>query len=346
MPHRDRHHAIDLILREIPDVPVWPQLSAYEDERMMVQYLEGLPGLRNDGGHILAATGDAGFDAELLAFYQDYLDVEAGTLAIEESRYRMGESTARTFVQFAQTLGSASPADRAVKGQVVGPFTLLTGLADEQRKPLIYDERMRDVVAKHLALKARWQIEQLRPLGQPVIIFLDEPALAGYGSSAYVGVSAELVAGLLDEVIRSVHQAGSLAGIHVCANTDWHLILQSPADIVNFDAYGYFDRFVLYRDAVTSFIRRGGIVAWGLIPTSERQAIIDETAPALAERWLEQVQPLLGPELTVAQILSQSLFTPSCGCGSLTEDLAERVVKLTREVSTIMQAYLAQDGRR
>jgi hypothetical protein len=342
MPHRDRQHVIDLVLREIPEVPVWPQLAGYAEERMMVQYLEGLPGLRNDGGHILVATGDAGFDGELLAFYQDYLDLEARTLAIEESRYGLGESTGRTFFQFVRTLGPASQAGRAVKGQVVGPFTLLTGLADEQRKPLIYDERMRDVVAKLLALKARWQIEKLRPLGQPVIIFLDEPALAGYGSSAYVGVSAELVAGLLEEVIGAVHQAGALAGIHVCANTDWHLVLQSPADIVNFDAYGYFDRFVLYRDAVIDFFKSGRIVAWGLVPTSERQAIIDETAPALAARWFEQVRPLIGPDLSVAQILAQSLFTPSCGCGSLTEELAERVVKLTRELSTIMQGHLAQ----
>jgi hypothetical protein len=139
MPHRDRQHVIDLVLREIPEVPVWPQLAGYAEERMMVQYLEGLPGLRNDGGHILVATGDAGFDGELLAFYQDYLDLEARTLAIEESRYGLGESTGRTFFQFVRTLGPASQAGRAVKGQVVGPFTLLTGLADEQRKPLIYD---------------------------------------------------------------------------------------------------------------------------------------------------------------------------------------------------------------
>jgi hypothetical protein len=344
MPHRDRHHVIDLILREISDIPVWPQLSAYEDERMMIQYLEGLPGLRNDAGHITVATDDTDFDSELLAFYQDYMEVEAGTLAIETSRFQMGELTGKTFLQFVRTLIQTPQPTHALKGQVVGPFTLLTGLTDQQRKPLIYDERMRDAVAKHLALKARWQVEQLRPLGKPVIVFLDEPALAGYGSSAYIGVSAELVASLLDEVIGSIHQAGALAGIHVCANTDWLLVLQSQADIVNFDAYGYFDRFVLYRDAITTFLQKGRTIAWGLVPTSDPHAILQETAKTLADRWFNQVQTLTSPEFPVTRILAQSLFTPSCGCGSLTEDLAERVVTLTRSVSAIMQEHLAQGG--
>lgn len=340
MPHRDRQHVIDLVLREIPEVPVWPQLAGYAEERMMVQYLEGLPGLRNDGGHILVATGDAGFDGELLAFYQDYLDLEAGTLAIEETRYGLGESTGRTFFQFVRTLGPASQAGRAVKGQVVGPFTLLTGLADEQRKPLIYDERMRDVVAKLLALKARWQIEKLRPLGQPVIIFLDEPALAGYGSSAFISISAEYVNSLLGEVIAAIQQAGALAGIHVCANTDWLLALESTIDIINFDAYGYFDRFALYKDAFTAFLKRGGTMAWGMVPTGEPQVIQQETAENLAERWLAQVQTLVGKHSSVDRILTQSLFTPACGCGSLSEPLAERVVSMTRSLSEIMQQHL------
>mgnify|MGYP007118351804 CR=1 FL=1 len=42
MPHTDREEVIEFILRAIPEVPVWPQLSFFPHEQMMIQYLEEL----------------------------------------------------------------------------------------------------------------------------------------------------------------------------------------------------------------------------------------------------------------------------------------------------------------
>ena len=39
------------------------------------------------------------------------------------------------------------------------------------------------------------------------------------------------------------------------------------------------------------------------------------------------------PGVDTAAVLSQSLITPSCGAGSLTLDLAEKVLTFTRDVS-------------
>ena len=50
MPHKDRNRAVELILDAVPEVPVWPQLSSFPAEQMMIQYLEGLPGIREEAG--------------------------------------------------------------------------------------------------------------------------------------------------------------------------------------------------------------------------------------------------------------------------------------------------------
>ncbi len=121
-----------------------------------------------------------------------------------------------------------------------------------------------------------------------MIIFLDEPGLAGFGSSAFITVSAELVLRLLAEVVDAVHAAGGLAGIHVCANTDWLLAFQSNFDIINFDSYGYFDKFALYRKECLQFMAEGGNIAWGIVPTSDLDAIRAETPESLAGRWTGQ----------------------------------------------------------
>ena len=338
MPHRDREKVIDLILEESPEIPVWPQLSAFSPEQMLFQYLEGLPSVRTKNGSVFVQTDGAEFDRELYAFYEEYLEVDGGSRDLELSRFKMGPETGNTFFHFLDRMHRVAPPElRAVKGQIVGPFTLLTGLKDHRDRALLYDERMLDVLPKHLAMKAKWQIHQLRSLGRPVVLFLDEPALAGYGSSAFISVSREQIQQMLKEVVDGIHQAGGLAGIHICANTDWLLAFDSDVDIINFDAYNYFEKFALYRDAFFRFMSEGRIVAWGMVPTADPASIRQETAQGLVDRWVKNIEAFTSPDIPMDKILAQSIFTPSCGCGSLPEAVAERVVRLNREFGDIIR---------
>jgi hypothetical protein len=329
MPQRDRERAILLALRSAPDIPVWPQLPAYPAEQMMSQYIEGLPGLVNEAGRQFVRSDTPEFDQDALTFYEKYLLLDDGATLIDDSHFRMGEETSATFRRFCEVLsGMDSRAFRALKGQVVGPFTLLSGLKDQDGRALIYDERFLDIIPKLLGLKSRWQIEAMRKFGVPVIIFLDEPALAGFGSSAFITISAELVLRLLSEVVDTVHAAGGIAGIHVCANTDWLLAFQSNFDIINFDSYGYFDKFALYRKEWLQFTAGGGNTAWGTVPTSDPQAIRAETPESLAGRWRGQVEEFVAGQMEIEEVIAQSIFTPSCGCGSLTEEDTQKVLDL------------------
>jgi len=332
MPQTDRERAIGLVLRSVPQIPAWPQLPAYPAEQMMAQYIEGLPGLVTEEGRQLVRSDTPEFDRQVLLFYEQYLALDAPAeppLLVDNSPFRMGTETGATFRRFFEVLASAPPPVlRALKGQIVGPFTLLAGLKDQEGRALIYDDRFLDIVPRLLGLKARWQIETMRAMGVPVIIFLDEPGLAGFGSSAFITITAELVLMLLTEVVQAVHAAGGIAGVHVCANTDWVLAFRSNVDIVNFDSYGYFDKFALYRKEWLEFMAGGGIMAWGAVPTLDIEAIRAETAQSLADRWTGQVRRLAAGGMNVEQVMAQSLFTPSCGCGSLSEDDAAQVLEL------------------
>jgi hypothetical protein len=139
-----------------------------------------------------------------------------------------------------------------VKGQVTGPITFCTGVKDQDGRAIFYNEGLRDAAVKLLALNARWQIRTLSGPQRPVIVFIDEPALAGFGSSEMISISKEEILACLTEVVDAIHADGGLAGIHVCANTDWSLVLESGADIVNFDAYAYFDRVHSCTDSKSS----------------------------------------------------------------------------------------------
>ena len=333
LPVSNHNEATRLVLDYTPEIPLWIQLPARKEEGMMTQFLPGLPGLTAGKNKFFINTEKDSFETDLLEFYEEYIAVTENETALSDSRFVLSIETAAGFFEFMKQLDGYAPLLAAVKGQITGPITLATGTFDQNDKAVFYDERCRDAIVKLLALKARWQVRQLSTYDHPVIIFFDEPALAGFGSSAFISISREDISACLNEVIESVHDEGGLAGIHVCANTEWSLILNSTADIVSFDAYSYFDRFILYSDEIKSFLAAGGILAWGIVPTLNSEALEKETCDSLVALWEKQAGQIEALGIERSLLIAQSLITPSCGAGSLSQSLAVRALELTRDVS-------------
>jgi len=337
-PHSKVEDALKIIMDYIPQIPVWPQLPVYPEEKMTRQYNEGMPGLITKGDKVFFNTSKQNFDAELMRFYEDYLQVQEMQAMPLKHRLGISPKYGRGFHAVLKMLMGKNYSPLAIKGQITGPVTLATTLTDQDGKSAYYDYRLREIVVKTLRLKAKWQIHQLRKFVTPVILFIDEPSLAAYGSTAFLGISEKDVKNDLQEIIEQVREEGAVSGIHCCENTDWSLLIRADIDILSFDAYGFFDRVVLYSDELRDFISRGKILAWGLIPTGSPEDIRKETAESLAKRWKGYINELERLGFEKRRVINQSLLTPSCGTGCLTPELSQQVMKLLRQVSEILRS--------
>jgi methionine synthase II (cobalamin-independent) len=208
---------------------------------------------------------------------------------------------------------------------------------DESRRAIIYDETLADAAARLLRLKAAWQEKALSKISKRTIVFLDEPAMASYGSS-YFNISKERVTGLLNEVFGGIR---GVKGVHCCGNTDWSIILETGTDVLSFDTYNFAKSLTIYPGAVKDFIARKGAIAWGIVP-SEEKPLAGETAATLKDRLEETaIAPLTRQGIDHKKLLTRSLITPSCGLAMLSEDAAEQALKLTAELSEKMRkSYL------
>lgn len=347
LPVNDPQTALrDWILTSTPEIPIWPQLPANPYEHMLHQFAEGLPGLVEEGmgtsdSRICYDTEAPGFEEAQLAFYEEYLRVMEEPQLLLDSRFAVSRRRAEGIYTLAEMADRLTVAI-ALKGQITGPFTMLTGIHDRQDRLGYYNETTRDIVVKGLAMQAAWQALFFRQHAHlPTLIFIDEPALAGLGSSAFISIAAGDIRNDLNEIAAALHSVGALAGVHVCANTEWDILLGSEIDILSFDAYGYFDRLILLDQQLHAYLDQGKILAWGIVPTSDHQAIEKEDRTSLVALWEKQAAGLVRPGRDLAAILRQTLITPSCGTGSLPPDLARKVLDLTRDVSqTLQDRYL------
>jgi methionine synthase II (cobalamin-independent) len=330
LPMTDPDQAAALSISSLPEAPFWPQLPKRSfHEHMDGQYSERLPGLVVDEAN-KRFSFDTSVDLTpaLETFFERYL-------ARDYSFFALSEDYAAGFYGFLRQLNKRfPPAALFFKGHVTGPLTAGISFKDETGKDIIHNELVFDAVVKSLAMKAAWQIEMLKPFGKPVIVFIDEPAIESLGS-AFSSASPQMVAGKLNEIIETIHERGGISGIHCCGNADWPMLFNTNVDIVNFDAFGYMERVLLYPSEIRKFLGRGGTLAWGIVPTVSYTG--SETADELISRLNAGLDRLVRAGVDRAMLLRQCIITPSCGMGSLTPQKAEAILRLLREVSAKMR---------
>ena len=89
-------------------------------------------------------------------------------------------------------------------------------------------------------------------------------------------------------------------------------------DIINFDAHDYLSYFLLYRDDLLRFLKRGGNIAWGIVPTFGYTG--EETAETLFAQLETGLERLVEWGVKREDILNHSILTPACGMGSMSEE--------------------------
>jgi hypothetical protein len=332
IPHLDGKEMCERLAKTI-DIPAWPQLPRRSfHESMYVQYSPSLPAIAVDEAKekiIFDTTND--ISPAMEEFYSRYLAEDIDSFGLRPD-YAAG------FYTMLDTL-KRIPGEWC-KGQVTGPISFGLTVTDQNLRASLYDEMLADVIVKNMAMNARWQVRQLKTARPNVIIFVDEPYLASFGS-AYINLSREQVIATLDEVYAAIHVEGALGGVHCCANTDWSVLLATQVDILNLDAFGYLENLSLYTTELHDFIERGGIVAWGIVPTGDEIFQLD--APGLAKRLMDGLKMISqkalarGVPITMEALVSHSLITPSCGLGSSSVATAEQVIETLIKTSEVLK---------
>ncbi|MFH0888904.1 MAG: methionine synthase [Planctomycetota bacterium] len=340
LPHTDAKKACQLILKYLDKIPFWPQLPRRSFlEGMGTQFSEGLPNfvINSEMKTFYIDTETSQLDKGITNFYEKYLSNDLADFAISKE-YAAGfyEIISHVTRLNERQVGQESKKELPfyIKGQITGPITFGALITDESGKAIMHHPLLSDVLTKCLIMKARWQIKLFAKLGIKTIMFLDEPYLMGYGS-AYIPLARETVVKQLTDVINEIHKEGVLVGIHCCGNTDWAVILETPIDILNFDAFGFMDKLLLYSDKLNEYINRGGIIAWGIVPS-----IMMDNAPSTEEmvlRLKNGIDIMEKRGLDKERLLRQSILTPSCGLGGLSEIQSEERLNLLVKTSNALQ---------
>jgi hypothetical protein len=318
LPFTDAPTAIQAVAESSAQIPFWPQMPKLSERESIIG--QGLDAF----SHLIEPRSEGyGYN------------VKEGKIdrMVEALHRSAGELTAANAVGFeafqdavsAGLFGSAI----AVKGQIEGPITLSTYLFYRGR-PLVSDPALLAAVAFHVSQIICWQIDRLKAAGLPVLLFVDEPGLCLEAPSKSL-VSEDQTLAALAAIMDGVRARGAYAGLHCCAARPFARMCRARPDILSFDAHQGLDEFFSDADALT-FVRNGGIAAYGLIPTWQDLGAVNPVG--IFARWLT-LASLAGDVQLFAR---NAMVTATCGLGLVRPEVVAKSFSAAHTVGKLIHA--------
>ena len=297
MPHRDIDRALQLTMSL--DIPFWPQLphvSFYED--MYAQFSQHFPGIAIDEENKKLSFNSSRFEQELPEYSLKMADPQAFALSREYSvvYHRFLDQELRRYV--------------AIRGQLIGPVSFGFRVVDENNRPIIYNDDVRTLLFDFIRRKIDAQYRELKEKNENAFVWLDEPGLSWIfsGLSGYSDVQAKA------DYRSFLDGLESLKALHLCANVNLPFLLEMGVDLLSFDCYQMGLMPKGYASSVAEFVKKGGIISWGIVPTDSdnlSKHTPQSLANLLGDYW-KVVSDTTG--LSVRLIAEQALIAPARCC--------------------------------
>ncbi len=337
LPYISEETGVEKVLAALPLAPHWPQLPRKGVENSFLgQFIKPLveSGLIASYQQPYFCTTQPDWQKKGEEFLELCITVEKEKGARLE-RFGLPPHGRKVLELFCDTLKKrGTGAAQLVKGQMSGPVTLGLYIKDDQGRAAYQDETQRQMLVKTLAGHARWQTGKLRELGLPVLISIDEPGLFILKSKLNEkDRQREKIRLLADvnEVLNAIVVEAGIPAIHVCADTDWKWLFSTAAQVISFDALHYMDSMAEEAEGLEDFLHRRGVLMWGIIPTDKRAFSLNISD---LYRFMDlSLEKLTKKGINRNMLLRQSMLSPVCGTGMLSDQLAERIYELLHQLS-------------
>jgi len=336
VPHEDPRSAVEAMLA-LPDLPAWPQLPRRSPrEGMIGQFASRFPFLQyRRPTPRLSVAGDA---AELEAA------ADAMTAApLEEVAPALDARHASGLYAMLERLGELGPERRpaCLKGQITGPVTLASLIADVDGRPLVEFPRLMPAVVRFLAAIAIHQVRAIREAGCRPVLFVDEPLLARRGLPADAR-AGEAVVVALQPILAALAREGAAVGVQWGGRVAWPAALGLDADWIGFETELGFEGLAKRGDELIRRVEAGRGLAFGSVPVRDLEAW---DADAAARTLIDRLVATLGSLEMTRRLLARSLVLPTSGTMMRSEIEDRRVRSATVALSSSIRSALDLPAR-
>jgi len=324
VPYRHKEKAIEAVLKYFPEAPCIPIMTT--SLRWM---LEGIPCLTFDRQHKRVV-----FDirhereAELITFYDKY-DQE------DLDYFKITPEVAPCFYGLLDVLKRSRPESLScVHFETAGPVLLSDVIKQSNGRSSFFDPTLRDILIKGTRIKSKWILRKITTEVPDVEI------VAGHPETTLVNFTSASGSGTRNSIISAIdggfQDLDCIRCVHCCSNIDWSLLTDSNINMIHFDAYQHTDKLALYHKEIAGFLKRGGMLGWGIVPVVN-ESFLRESVQTLFEKLSYGIDLFVSKGIDEEELACSSWVLPSCETVMMTPDLSDRAFCAARRISQLLR---------
>lgn len=314
------------LFEQMPYLAFYPSLD--EEDTLLKRTFTGIPGVKIKGKKVVLKTTSNSYTQGIAKLDKAYNAPNEETL----EPFEIESPFLNKFLQIAKKFKS-----NFACVHLLGPFTISQMLLNAAEEQVLADKSYRKLFIQAVCVKALWAIFKIRsvsPRTTPIII-LEEPSLAQLGvlKRETEEITDELVINLLAKVIEKLQMAGALVAVQCMDKCNWQIPIKAGADIISFDAYNNPNNLSIFPDDIIEFIKRGGKINWGIIPTMNESLVKGLTVDYMTQRLFATFEGLILAGVSEPYVYNSAFVSVQGNLDHLPVIFAEKAVMLATQLS-------------
>lgn len=314
------------LFEQIPYLAFLPKID--KDDNIYKRTFSAIPGIKVSNKKVVLKANTNSFKQNLLKLDKAYNNPTLENLnpyAIESPFLE----------KFANLVKKFKPQYACIN--LLGPFTVSQILVDSAEAQTLTDKSFRKLFIQAVCIKALWFIEKLKEYNRKTkpIIILEEPTFSQFGMLKRENeeITPELVTNLFARVIEKLQEAGAIVAIQCFEKCNWQLPIKAGVDIISYDAYNNPNNLSIMPDDVIEFIKRGGKINWGIVPTLNENLIKSTSIDYMCKRLFATFDGVVLSGVPVDLVYNSSLVSIQGDTDHLPVIFAEKAIMLATQLS-------------
>lgn len=314
------------LFEQMPYLAFYPHMD--EEDTILRRTFTGIPGVKLKGKKVTLKTSSNSYKQNLSKLDKAYNAPSEETL----EPFAIESPFLDKFLQIAKKFKSNYACI-----SILGPFTVSQMLLNAAEEQVLADKSYRKLFIQSVCVKALWAIHKIRsfsPRTTPIII-LEEPLLAQLGTLKREAdeITDDLVINLLAKVIEKLQMAGALVAVQCMEKCNWQIPIKAGVDIISFDAYNNPNNLNIFPDDIIEFIKRGGKINWGIVPTMNESLVKGLTVDYMAQRLFATFEGLILAGVSEPYVYNSAFVSVQGNLEHLPVIFAEKAVMIATQLA-------------
>ena len=310
-----------------PYLPTLPKLEA--ENNLIVRTLSNIPGISfNENGGLQINISTNAVKSELKDLDRAFNNPSSETL----EPYKIDSVFLEKYLQIIKKFKSPHAFIT-----LLGPFTISQILMKVTKEQMISDKSFRKLFIQSVSVKALWAINKIKEYHSETvpIVILDETYLGQLGMLKRENeeITSELVVNMLSRVVETIKSAGAICAIQCMEKCDWQVAINAGVDIISFDAYNNPNNLNIIPDQITTFLKNGGHINWGIVPVATEAMVKGLNISYVTKRLKATHEGLVLAGVPADLVTSSALVSVVGDVSKLPLIFAEKALMLSTQLS-------------